>query len=136
MSDRAQRRSAAEQYELIMECRSSGMSDHQWCVAHNINPGTFYNWVKRLRQKGGYEIPQPTNSSSFSPAPRQDVVKMEILPEMCMHQQPGIEPMPMSKTVFQTAPIEISFGNLRIRLTNDVDPRLLSQIFSALRGGS
>lgn len=55
------------------------MSDHQWCVAHDINPSTFYNWVKRLRQKGGYEIPQPANSSSFSPAPKQDVVKMEIL---------------------------------------------------------
>ena len=37
MSDKAQRRTAAEQYELIMECRSSGMSDHQWCVAHDIN---------------------------------------------------------------------------------------------------
>ena len=36
MSDKAQRRTAAEQYGLIMECRSSGMSDHQWC-AHDIN---------------------------------------------------------------------------------------------------
>lgn len=35
MSDKAQRRSAAEQYELIIECRSSGMSDHQWCVLNN-----------------------------------------------------------------------------------------------------
>ena len=136
MSNKAHRRSAAEQYELIMECRSIGMSDHQWCVAHDINPGTFYNWVKRLRQKGGYEIPQPANSSSFSPAPKQDVVKMEILPEICIPQQPGIEPMPMSKAAIQTAPIEISFGNLKISLTNDADPCLLSQIFSALRGGS
>ena len=48
MSNKAHRRSAAEQYELIMECRSSGMSDHQWCVAHDINPGTFYNWVKSI----------------------------------------------------------------------------------------
>ena len=37
MSDKAQRRTAAEQYGLIMDCRSSGMSDHQWCVAHDIN---------------------------------------------------------------------------------------------------
>lgn len=136
MSDKAQRRSAAEQYELIMECRSSGMSDHQWCVAHDINPSTFYNWVNRLRQKRGYEIPQPANSSSFSPTPKQDVVKMEIIPEICTTQHPGIEPMPMSKAAIQTAPIEISFGNLKISLTNDVDPCLLSRIFSALRGGS
>ena len=40
-----------EQYRLIMECRQSGLTDHQWCVEHDIKPGTFYNWVKRLRQK-------------------------------------------------------------------------------------
>ena len=45
------RRSASEQYELIIECRSSGLSDHQWCLQHDIRPGTFYNWVKRLRKK-------------------------------------------------------------------------------------
>ena len=42
---------AEEQYRLIMECRQSGLTDHQWCVEHDINPGTFYNWVKRLRRK-------------------------------------------------------------------------------------
>ena len=47
---KTQRRTADEQYQLIMECRSSGLSDYQWCTEHNINPGTFYNWVKRLRK--------------------------------------------------------------------------------------
>ena len=40
---KTQRRTADEQYQLIMECRSSGLSDYQWCTEHNINPGTFYN---------------------------------------------------------------------------------------------
>lgn len=43
---------AEERYRLIMECRQSGLTDYQWCVEHDIKPGTFYNWVKRLRQKG------------------------------------------------------------------------------------
>ena len=47
---KTQRRTADEQYQLIMECRSSGLSEYQWCTEHNINPGTFYNWVKRLRK--------------------------------------------------------------------------------------
>ena len=38
--------------EELMECRQSGLTDHQWCVEHDIKPGTFDNWVKRLRQKG------------------------------------------------------------------------------------
>ena len=41
-----------DQHRLIMECRSSGLTDYQWCIEHDIKPGTFYNWVKRLRQKG------------------------------------------------------------------------------------
>jgi hypothetical protein len=36
----AKRKSADE---LIMECRSSGMTDYQWCNEHNNTPGTFYN---------------------------------------------------------------------------------------------
>ena len=48
---RSKRIPAEEQYRLIMECRQSGLTDHQWCVEHDIKPGTFYNWVKRLRQK-------------------------------------------------------------------------------------
>lgn len=55
-----QRRTADEQYQLIMECRNSGLSDYQWCTEHDINPGTFYNWVKRLRKKACYDIP-PAN---------------------------------------------------------------------------
>ena len=49
---RSKRIPTEEQYRLIMECRQSGLTDHQWCVEHDIKPGTFYNWVKRLRQKG------------------------------------------------------------------------------------
>lgn len=38
---RAKRRTEQEQYEIMMECRQSGLSDHQWCLEHDINPGTF-----------------------------------------------------------------------------------------------
>ena len=54
---RAKLVTADEQYRLIMECRTSGLTDYQWCLEHNIKPGTFYNWVKRLRKKGCYDIP-------------------------------------------------------------------------------
>ena len=73
------RRSAEEQYNLIMECRSSGLSDQQWCLQHDINPGTFYNWVKRLRAKKCYDIPAATGRAGLTTAVKQDVVKVEIL---------------------------------------------------------
>ena len=38
---RSKRIPAEEQYRLIMECRQSGLTDHQWCVEHDIKPGTL-----------------------------------------------------------------------------------------------
>ena len=63
---KTQRRTADEQYQLIMECRSSGLSDYQWCTEHNINPGTFYNWVKRLRKKLVMISPPPQDAAIIS----------------------------------------------------------------------
>ena len=56
---------ADRQYELIMECRSSGLSDAQWCLEHGIKPGTFYNWVSKLKKKACYDLPEPTNREIF-----------------------------------------------------------------------
>ncbi len=36
-------------YELVMQCRRSGLSDRQWCLDNDIVPRTFYCWVRRLR---------------------------------------------------------------------------------------
>lgn len=39
---RASRIPADEQFRLIMECRASGLTDHEWCMQNGIRPGTFY----------------------------------------------------------------------------------------------
>lgn len=38
---RAVRISAGEQFRLIMECRVSGLMDHEWCMQNNIRPVVF-----------------------------------------------------------------------------------------------
>lgn len=59
-----------------MECRTSGLTDHEWCLQHDIKPGTFYNWVKRLRKAG---CPETPNAAGNHHSPRQqDVVKIEL----------------------------------------------------------
>ena len=73
---RAKRRTEQEQYEIMMECRQSGLSDHQWCLENDINPGTFYNWVRRFRERA-CELPTSTGKDQFQ-AVHQEVVKMEI----------------------------------------------------------
>ena len=74
---RSKRIPAEEQYRLIMECRQSGLTDHQWCVEHDIKPGTFYNWVKRLRQKGCVDLPASTGRAYRAPE-SQEVVRVDF----------------------------------------------------------
>ena len=74
---RSKRIPAEKQYRLIMECRQSGLTDHQWCVEHDIKPGTFYNWVKRLRQKGCMDLPASTGRSYRAPE-SQEVVRVDF----------------------------------------------------------
>lgn len=42
--------------KFLQECRSSGMSDKDWCIMHGIHPSTLYKVIKRLRKKS-CEIP-------------------------------------------------------------------------------
>ena len=77
----------ADQIRLIMECRQSGLSDYQWCEKNGIHPGTFYNWVSKLR-KSGYTFPESEARSNAIPA-RQDVVKVDVV--SCQEPSPVIE---------------------------------------------
>ncbi len=46
----------SERYQLIMECRSSGCSDAQWCKEQGIPASTFYRWISDLRKTGIYVV--------------------------------------------------------------------------------
>ena len=72
----AKRVSKAEQFQLILECRQSGLTDAQWCRENNIRPSTFYNWVSRMRE-GDYVIPESRAGECSSPN-QQDVVRLDI----------------------------------------------------------
>ena len=74
---RATRIPADEQFCLIMECRVSDLNDYEWCLQNGINSGTFYNWVKRLRQKGCTGILDTVRK----PVPhKQEIVKIQLAP--------------------------------------------------------
>ena len=113
---RAKAVTADEQYRLIMECRASGMTDYQWCIEHNIKPGTFYNWVKRLRQSRSINI--PASSGNKEPA-RQDIVEIHLrqpsaaMPasEMLSDAFTGTSPIPGQPPVLE---LSVAGATLRI----------------------
>ena len=69
------------QDKLLMECRRSGLTDYQWCQEHGIPPGTFYNWVSRLRKKACHAIPDPVSGEYLSPPAVQEVVRLDLGPK-------------------------------------------------------
>ena len=119
---KTQRRTADGQYQLIMECRSSGLSDYQWCTEHNINPGTFYNWVKRLRKNGCGDIPEKNQLSTYEQS-HQEVVKIEM--------NSISVPTDMNKNT-DTAAMELMIGNMNLRISNETDPLLLAKTIQIL----
>ena len=81
MSTYKDRVPADQQYQLIMECRSSGLTDYQWCKEHGIYPGTFYNWVSRLRKKASYDVPDPVFREALISPAVQEVVRLDLVPK-------------------------------------------------------
>ena len=116
------------QYQLIMECRSSGLTDFQWCKEHGIHPGTFYNWGSRLRKEACCEIPESISKVEPAPSPAQDVVRFNFnpkaeRPESMFPVQPALgNPSRISEL---SARIEISLGGATFRIANGADPAIL-----------
>ncbi len=81
-----------EQYDLILECRKSGLSDRDWCFSKGIPQSTFYLWLRKLRAAACYEIPESDSGiSSKSPIVKQDVVKLNLISESDMFERPIIQ---------------------------------------------
>ena len=124
---------APEQIKLIMECRQSGLSDYQWCREHGIHPGTFYNWVSKLR-KAGYVIPDSESRNCAIPN-KQEVVKLSLV------EQEGSAPVMVeqnaSHPILSSTPCiaaEIDCGNIRIRLFNGADTLVIQNTLKCFGG--
>ena len=126
---RSKRIPAEEQYRLIMECRQSGLTDHQWCVEHDIKPGTFYNWVKRLRQKGCVDLPASTGRTYRAPE-SQEVVRVDFHDtDPIPYEQPlNVIPAATERNNLSVAePMKLSVGSFHLTIPNGTDPQLLAQ---------
>lgn len=122
-----------EQIKLITECRQSGLSDYQWCREQGINPGTFYNWISRLR-KSGYIIPDSECQVNGTPV-RQEVVKLDLIEREItspvIEEQNTSIPASVSNTGIAA---EIECGNLKIRFFNGADSLVIQNTLKCIGG--
>lgn len=141
---RAGRRTTQEQMQMVNECRASGLTIADWCRREGIRPDTYHTWVSRLSEKGLLEkpvvIPQPIIREPFAP----DIVKVEITsPPSCAPEQNSFsKALPRAKddSAESMMPsqmdsvMEIFFGAIRIKVTNQVSPQLLADTIRLLGG--
>ena len=109
-----------EQIKLIMECRQSGLSDYQWCQRQDINVGTFYNWVSKLR-KAGYTIPD-SKSKSVSEDMSSSVIEQNA--------------RPLAAASTPSVAAELVVGNVTLRLFNGADQNLIRCAMQCMGGAT
>lgn len=127
-----------ERFDLILECRNSGLTDYQQCKQKGISTNTLYRWINRFRQNGYPDIPKAKGKSQIAPA-KQEVVKLDIVADtlcetsgysFCENNVQEAGPSVFSGSVSPT--MEIIKNGALIRVSNNVNPQLLDVVLSRL----
>ena len=108
---------------LITQCRSSGLTDRQWCIENGIPVSTFYYHVRALRKKA-CEVPEAVDAA----AQKQEVVQIPLW-EKEQHSD---------TTALQTPSICLEMQGIRIEIHEQAgggcDPEYSSCPAAALLG--
>lgn len=122
MIQKQRRRSDDEWMALIQECRTSGLSDLEWCSEHGIPSSTFYNRISRLRKKA-CDIPAPVGHAIQT---AQQIVPLTVMEE------------PLATTSLDEIPAHIPAVTLfvngcRLEINNHAGPDTIQNTILALR---
>lgn len=130
--------------EAIKECRSSGLSDKEWCSSKGIHTATFYRVIKRLRNKA---CNIPVHDQRVVSLP-QEVVEIASIDENGVITQagrgdPDLNPGKENTLVsYEQDFSEASFGStvriatpsgITIELTNRTDAATIRTILGVLQ---
>ena len=111
-----------------MICQSTLTAFHDEPVLFfDIKPGTFYNWVKRLRQKGCVDFPESTGRSYRAPE-SQEVVRVDFhdTAPLPVEQPFNLIPVSTERNNLPVAePMKLSVGSFHLTIPNGTDPQLL-----------
>ena len=122
---RQPRRTDQDWMNLIQECRTSGLSDKDWCEQHSVLISTFYTKISRLRKKA-CDIPTVQSHVVSNP---QQVVPLEIIDEqpLACENQADIGAMPHVPAVV------LNIHGCSIEIANHAAKETIINILSALQ---
>lgn len=117
---------------LILECRTSSLSDRAWCLKNGINPDTFRWWVTELKKKK-YDIPPAGNKTKNMAVDNR--TKIEVT---CKVETFNSSPDFLNESVKSDMRVafEIEFEFAVVKVLNGVKPEILEKILNLLNKSS
>jgi hypothetical protein len=103
--------------EIISECRNSGQTVSVWCAEHDINPKSYYYWLKKVRS-AACEALSPINSENSL------IVPVDISTQT-IHSNADIKSM--------SSDIVIRIGSLTLELSNNAYAALIENALRAIQ---
>lgn len=126
MTKRHPRRTDDEWMNLIQECRTSGLTDKEWCREHQIHSSNFYYHIRRLREMA-CEIPESVSGNTR--AGFQEVVPITFEESFPNLPKSGID---MKSPGFDTA-IRITVKGIQVEVSNHAAGETIATTLSVLQ---
>jgi transposase-like protein len=102
--------------EIVRECRNSGQTVKTWCANHDINPKTYYYWLRRVREAACQAL-QPLGENSV------------IVPVNIPKNAVGTDPAAAESS----SHITLWFGSVTLELRNNASATLIENTLRALQ---
>ena len=119
-------RTDEEWLSLIQECRSSGLTDKQWCEAYQICPSNFYYQIRIFRNRA-CEIPESQSKTTLT-TQKQEVVQVTF--EQSSVSEPH-KPC-LSEDGNAEAAVLVQINGFQVGITNAASESTIFHTLSAL----
>lgn len=102
---------------IIQERNASELSTKQWCNQNGILEGSYYYWLKRVREKAFKQLPVSKKETELQEISVESAVFAKI-------------PTPQSKV---SADVMISLNGMEIGLNSSATPELIQSVLLAVK---
>lgn len=117
------RTTTVDWFPIINECRTSGLSDHQWCKENDVSYSTFYYHVRRL-QKEACELPASIKKCIVPM--EQEVVQLNFAEIEKPIYEVGTHAVP-------DAAISLQINNVTLHISNTANADVIVNTIQALQ---
>lgn len=119
-------RSNDEWLSLITACRSSGLSDRDWCRNNGIAPSSFYNAISRLRSEAC--------AVTAVPHEKLPAVQEAVEINLADFEARTITSRDSGGSKESSTAVRVNVGGVSLEITNDAERSVIHETLRTLLG--